>query len=89
MKNTVSDCLKFLRGMFAFAIWDERDKSAFSGKGQGRQEASVLLISSSNTFVFASEIKAILQDEFSEKSRLYGYPSLSYISGCAFALDRV
>ena len=36
------DCLKFLRGMFALAIWDEQSPAAFSGPRPGGQEAAQL-----------------------------------------------
>ena len=37
-----TDCPKHLRGMFAFAIWNERDKSLFLRARSGRQEASAV-----------------------------------------------
>lgn len=56
------ECLKYLRGMFAFAIWDERDKSLFLARDRVGKKPLFYLYSE-KTFVFASEIKAILQDE--------------------------
>jgi asparagine synthase (glutamine-hydrolysing) len=60
------DCLPRLNGMFAFALWDERERTLFLVRdrvgikplyyaAEGRQDACA-----PNSFVFASEIKSIL-----------------------------
>jgi asparagine synthase (glutamine-hydrolysing) len=54
-------CVEKLRGMFAFAIWDDRNKSLFLARD--RVGIKPLYFSQSrNSVVFASEIKAILAD---------------------------
>ncbi len=54
-------CVEKLRGMFAFAIWDDRSKSLFLARD--RVGIKPLYYSQSpNSVVFASEIKAILAD---------------------------
>jgi asparagine synthase (glutamine-hydrolysing) len=54
-------CVEKLRGMFAFAIWDDRNKSLFLARD--RVGIKPLYYSQSqNSVVFASEIKAILAD---------------------------
>jgi asparagine synthase (glutamine-hydrolysing) len=54
-------CLEKLRGMFAFALWDEKQKSLFLARD--RVGIKPLYYSlSRNSIVFASEIKAILVD---------------------------
>jgi asparagine synthase (glutamine-hydrolysing) len=54
-------CVKKLRGMFAFAIWDERNESLFLARD--RVGIKPLYYSlSDKCFIFASEIKAILAD---------------------------
>jgi asparagine synthase (glutamine-hydrolysing) len=54
-------CVEKLRGMFAFAIWDDRNKSLFLARD--RVGIKPLYYSQSRTSViFASEIKAILAD---------------------------
>ena len=54
-------CVEKLRGMFAFAIWDERNKSLFLARD--RVGIKPLYYSQSrNSVIFASEIKAILAD---------------------------
>jgi len=54
-------CVEKLRGMFAFAIWDNRNKSLFLARD--RVGIKPLYYSQSrNSVIFASEIKAILAD---------------------------
>ena len=60
------ECLKFLRGMFAFAIWDEKNKSLFIARDRVGKKP-LYYFHSKGSFVFASEIKAILQDESIER----------------------
>jgi asparagine synthase (glutamine-hydrolysing) len=55
------DCVEKLRGMFAFAIWDERHRSLFLARD--RVGIKPLYYWRSNkSLIFASEIKAILAD---------------------------
>jgi asparagine synthase (glutamine-hydrolysing) len=56
------DCLKYLRGMFAFAILDEKNNSLFLARDRIGKKP-LYYWHSPDTFVFASEIKSILQDE--------------------------
>ena len=53
------DCLEHLRGMFAFALWDERSKSLFCARDRfGIKPFYYAVVG--NLFVFASEAKALL-----------------------------
>ena len=55
------ECVKRLRGMFAFAIWDDRKESLFLARDRvGKKPLYYHL--DDNCLIFASEIKAILQD---------------------------
>jgi asparagine synthase (glutamine-hydrolysing) len=54
-------CLERLRGMFGFAIWDSRRRSLFLARDRVGIKP-LYFYSSKRSFVFASEIKAILAD---------------------------
>src|SRR5271167_735667 len=54
-------CLDKLRGMFAFAIWDENKKSLFLARDRVGIKPLYYCLSN-ESLVFASEIKAILAD---------------------------
>jgi len=54
-------CLKELRGMFAFAIWDVRKKELFLARDHlGKKPIKFYL--TNHCFIFASEAKALLKD---------------------------
>jgi asparagine synthase (glutamine-hydrolysing) len=52
-------CVKYLEGMFAFAIWDVEKESLFLARDRVGQKP-LKYYSDENTFIFASELKAIL-----------------------------
>ncbi|MDD5688003.1 MAG: asparagine synthase (glutamine-hydrolyzing) [Elusimicrobia bacterium] len=53
-------CVQYLRGMFAFAIWDKKNKKLFVAKDRiGKKPFYYTLVNGS--FVFASEIKSIIE----------------------------
>jgi asparagine synthase (glutamine-hydrolysing) len=55
-------CLQRFRGMFAFGIWDEKRKKLFVARDRLGKKP-VYYYHDDKRFIFASEIKAILQDE--------------------------
>ncbi|HTS05629.1 MAG TPA: asparagine synthase (glutamine-hydrolyzing), partial [Candidatus Eisenbacteria bacterium] len=59
-------CLDKLRGMFAFAIWDERARSLFLARDRVGIKP-VYYCQTDHSLVFASEIKAILADPAVER----------------------
>ncbi|MHB1131397.1 MAG: asparagine synthase (glutamine-hydrolyzing) [Chloroflexota bacterium] len=78
------DCVKELRGMFAFAIWDELRQSLFLARDPLGQKP-LYYAQQGETFVFGSEIKSLLQHE-AIKPRLnpralHHYISLRYVPG--------
>src|SRR5437899_335104 len=55
-----TDCPKYLRGMFAFAIWDERTKSLFLARDRVGKKP-LLYAPFDGQLVFGSEFNALLQ----------------------------
>ncbi len=55
-------CIGKLRGMFAFGLWDERKKMLFIARDRLGKKP-VYYFNNGKRFVFASELKAILQDK--------------------------
>lgn len=54
-------CLQYLRGMFAFAIWDEKERKLFVARDRlGKKPLKYYM--GKDVFLFASELKAILKD---------------------------
>jgi asparagine synthase (glutamine-hydrolysing) len=54
-----TECPKHLRGMFAFAIWDEREKSLFLARDRVGKKP-LLYAQTSNQLLFASEFSALV-----------------------------
>ncbi|MFN0277867.1 MAG: asparagine synthase (glutamine-hydrolyzing) [Pyrinomonadaceae bacterium] len=55
------DCLWRLRGMFAFAIWDEREQSLFLARDRVGKKPLFYTITAEGEFVFGSELKVLLE----------------------------
>jgi len=77
------DCVKYLRGMFAFAIWDERQRKLFCARDRFGIKPFFYFLNK-DQFVFGSEIKSILSvtSDYSDLSLpmldqylTYGYSS--------------
>lgn len=52
------DCVRQLRGMFAFAIWDERERTCFLARGPFGIKP-LYFAAQNGTFAFASELRAL------------------------------
>jgi asparagine synthase (glutamine-hydrolysing) len=78
-----ASCVDHLRGMFAFAIWDERQKTLFIARDRVGKKPLYYSITSSGTFVFGSELKTLLQHPDVERNTnpraLDAYFSLGYV----------
>jgi asparagine synthase (glutamine-hydrolysing) len=71
-----ANCVNHLRGMFAFAIWDNREKTCFLARDPLGIKP-LYYWQSGTTLVFASELKSILSTELPSinmsQEGLYGY----------------
>jgi asparagine synthase (glutamine-hydrolysing) len=64
------DCLKYLRGMFAFGIWDTRKQVLFLARDRIGKKP-LFYYNDGNSFVFASEIKSILEEPLVRREMNY------------------
>lgn len=53
-------CLKMLRGMFAFAIWDTVEQSLFIARDRVGKKPLFYTVTAAGDFVFGSELKVLL-----------------------------
>ena len=54
-------CVEDLRGMFAFAIWDERKRELFIARDRVGKKPLYYTLTKRNTLVFGSELKSLLE----------------------------
>lgn len=75
-------CLDHLRGMFSFAIYDEKEKTVFCARDRVGKKPFKYYIDD-NVFMFASELKAILtQKEYNKEPdyiAIHHYLTLQYV----------
>src|SRR5882762_7819768 len=76
-------CVDHLRGMFAFAIWDERNQKLFMARDRTGEKPLYYSLTPAGTLVFGSELKSLLEHpgvrrETSAES-LDAYFSLGYV----------
>jgi asparagine synthase (glutamine-hydrolysing) len=76
------DCVQYLRGMFAFAVWDRNKRRLFLGRDHMGQKP-LFYYHGPNGFAFASEVKGILASGLVEPQidldGLWHYMSLRFI----------
>ena len=79
-----SDCLQYLRGMFAFAIWDNNKQELFCARDRFGIKP-FYYYTDNQKFVFGSEIKAIVKSTDIDKTLSFdaidSYFAFGYISG--------
>ena len=79
------NCVKKLRGMFAFAIWDAKGKTLFLARDRMGKKPLYYTTTPNKKIIFASEIKSILQHpnvkrEVNENA-LHNFLSLRFVPG--------
>ncbi len=78
-----SACVDYLRGMFAFAIWDDREKKLFIARDRVGKKPLYYSVTRGGTLVFGSELKSLLQHPDVERNintqSLDAYFSLGYV----------
>ncbi|MDQ3181312.1 MAG: asparagine synthase (glutamine-hydrolyzing), partial [Acidobacteriota bacterium] len=74
-----ADCVQHLRGMFAFAIWDTRDKSLFIARDRVGKKPLLYAHQPNGNLIFGSEFRALL--EHPDISREVDYEAIdNYLS---------
>ena len=79
------DCLKFFDGMFAFAIWDEKEQQLFAARDRFG-EKPFYYYENERYFFFASEMKALWAigvEKNIEEKMLLNYLSLGHVQNSA------
>lgn len=78
-----SGCVNHLRGMFAFAIWDERERRLFLARDRVGKKPLYYSLTRGGTLVFGSEVKSLLEHPDVERDidveALDAYLSLGYV----------
>lgn len=78
-----SDCLKKLRGMFAFAIWNFREETLFMARDRVGKKPLFYSLTENGDFVFGSELKTLLPHGQIEKkinfAALDAYLTFGYV----------
>ncbi len=76
-------CVEHLRGMFAFALWDERARELFIARDRVGKKPLYYTVTQSGALVFGSELKSLLEHPFVESEMdadaLDAYLSFGYV----------
>src|ERR1051325_2850710 len=77
------DCVTHLRGMFAFAIWDDKKRELYIARDRVGKKPLYYTVTPGQTLVFGSEIKSILEHPDVEREinvdALDAYFTLGYV----------
>ncbi len=78
-----SGCVSHLRGMFALALWDEREQKLFIARDRVGKKPLYYSLTRGGTLVFGSEVKSLLEHPDVERDidleALNAYFSLGYV----------
>lgn len=78
-----SSCVDHLRGMFAFAIWDKRERRLFVARDRVGKKPLYYTLTKQGTFIFGSEVKSLLEHpEVTRETDLHAldaYVSFGYV----------
>lgn len=77
-------CLQHFDGVFAFAIWDEKDETLFAARDRFGQKP-FYYYEDEGHFVFGSEMKALWAigvDKIIDKKMLFNYITLGHVQNC-------
>jgi len=78
-----NDCVRHLRGMFAFAVWDDRERKLFIARDRTGEKPLYYTVTPKGTFVFGSELKCLLQYPEADRSisveAVDAYLTLGYV----------
>ncbi|MBA3805284.1 MAG: asparagine synthase (glutamine-hydrolyzing), partial [Acidobacteria bacterium] len=76
-------CVERLRGMFAFALWDERARKLFIARDRAGKKPLYYTLTLDGALVFGSELKSLLEHPMVEREievdALDAYLSLGYV----------
>lgn len=76
------DCLKYIRGMFAFAVWDEKKQLLFAARDRTGKKP-LLYYNYGGRFCFASEFASLLSSNLVKKEinfkAIHNYLTFGYI----------
>ena len=71
------ECLKYLKGMFAFAIWDNNKKQLFIARDRlGKKPVKYYLDQDKKFLIFASELKALFEDQEVNEKKAIDYQAI-------------
>ena len=88
-----ASCVNHLRGMFAFAIWDDREKKLFIARDRVGKKPLYYSVTRGGTLVFGSELKSLLEHPEVERNvnpqALDAYFSLGYVPDPISIFDNV
>lgn len=87
-----ADCVKHFRGMFAFAIWDERQERLFIARDRFGKKP-LYFYQRNNEILFASEIKSLLcfpgLNQTVNRTAVWEYLAYRYVPGPETLFDGV